>query len=88
MLQSGQATSRDTWPAFTEAGVEYLLIGGWAVAAHGHGRATDDIDLLVRRTSDHAARTYAALIAFGAPLPVDYRSRVCPALSLHRPGER
>ena len=27
--------------AFVAAGVEFLLIGGWAVAVHGHGRATD-----------------------------------------------
>jgi len=27
--------------------VKYLLVGGWAVAAHGHPRATKDIDFLV-----------------------------------------
>jgi len=29
------------------SGVEYLLIGGYALAAHGYHRATIDIDLLV-----------------------------------------
>ena len=31
-------------------GVEYLLIGGYALAAHGYTRATTDIDLLVAPT--------------------------------------
>ena len=30
-----------------ERGVDYLLIGGYALAAHGYQRATIDIDLLV-----------------------------------------
>jgi hypothetical protein len=51
-----------------DAHVDYLLIGGWAVAVHGHGRATDDIDILVRPTADNAQRVYAALHRFGAPL--------------------
>ena len=31
-------------------GVEYLLIGGYALAAHGYTRATTHIDLLVAPT--------------------------------------
>ena len=50
------------------AGADFLLIGGWAVAVHGHGRATDDLDVLVRPTLDNAGRVYAALVEFGAPL--------------------
>ncbi len=52
----------------SEGGVEYLLVGGWAVAVHGHVRATDDLDVFVRATPDNAARVYAALQRFGAPL--------------------
>jgi hypothetical protein len=33
--------------ALNEAGARYLLIGGFAVVAHGAGRLTKDIDLLV-----------------------------------------
>ena len=33
--------------ALNEAGARYLLIGGFAVIAHGAGRFTKDIDLLV-----------------------------------------
>ena len=53
---------------FVEAGVEFVLIGGWAVAVHGHGRATDDMDLLVRATPENALRVFAALQLYGAPL--------------------
>lgn len=35
-----------------EPALAYLIIGGYAVAAHGHTRATFDVDFLVRRV-DH-----------------------------------
>ncbi len=53
---------------FVESGVEFLLIGGWAVAVHGHGRATDDMDLLVRPTATNAKKVFAALLRYGAPI--------------------
>jgi len=53
---------------FTNASVEYLLIGGWAVAIHGYARATDDIDILVRASAENAKKVVAALRRFGAPL--------------------
>ena len=53
---------------FVEGNVEFLLIGGWAVAVHGYGRATDDMDILVRASSENASRVFAALGRFGAPL--------------------
>lgn len=51
-----------------EGGVAFVLVGGWAVAVHGHGRATDDMDILVQATPENAARVFAALQRFGAPL--------------------
>jgi len=51
-----------------DGGVEFLLIGGWAVAVHGHPRATDDLDVFVRPSRANAARVFAALQRFGAPL--------------------
>jgi len=45
-----------------------VVIGGHAVAFHGHPRATKDLDVLVRAVPDNARRVYAALAAFGAPL--------------------
>jgi len=51
-----------------DGGVDFVLVGGWAMAAHGHGRATDDMDVLVRATPDNAERVMEALHRFGAPL--------------------
>lgn len=52
----------------TEAKVEFLVVGGHAVAAHGLVRATLDIDFLVRPTRDNAERRMQALRAWGAPV--------------------
>ncbi len=51
-----------------DAGAEFVVVGGWAVAVHGHGRATDDLDVLVRPPAENAARVYDALQRFGASL--------------------
>jgi hypothetical protein len=50
------------------AGVDFLVIDAWAMAAHGHQRGTKDIDLFVRASPDNAPRVMRALAAFGAPL--------------------
>jgi hypothetical protein len=47
--------------ALNEAGARYLLIGGFAVIAHGAGRFTKDIDLLVDDAVDNVARVKKAL---------------------------
>lgn len=44
-----------------------MLVGGYAVMAHGHIRATQDIDVWVRPTPDNARRVLKALQAFGMP---------------------
>lgn len=53
---------------FNARGVEYLLVGAYALAAHGRVRATGDLDLWVRPDPSNAKRVIAALAAFGAPL--------------------
>jgi hypothetical protein len=45
--------------------VEYLLVGGYALAAHGHPRYTGDIDFWVNPTPTNAARLMSALTQFG-----------------------
>ncbi len=52
----------------SEAGAEFLLVGGWAVVLHGHVRSTDDMDVFVRPTMQNSERVFAALERFGAPL--------------------
>lgn len=48
--------------SLNEHGVDYLLIGGYALAAHGYLRATTDIDLLVPGTVQAGRRTKDALM--------------------------
>lgn len=57
----------DLLAEFAEEEVEYLLIGGLAVALHGLPRFTKDADLWLRDTPDNIARAQRALEAFGAP---------------------
>jgi len=62
------ADARDLLVAFGRFGVDYVIVGAHALAAHGIPRATVDFDVLVRPTSDNAKRAWAALADFGAPV--------------------
>jgi hypothetical protein len=53
---------------FNAQAVDYLVVGAHALAAHGHVRATKDLDIWVRPGNDNAPRVFDALVAFGAPL--------------------
>jgi predicted nucleotidyltransferase len=53
---------------FNDKGVEYLLVGGQAVIAHGYPRLTKDLDLWVRPTRDNGLLVLDALTEFGAPV--------------------
>ena len=44
--------------------VEYLIVGAFALAFHGVPRSTGDIDILVRRSAENAARVEAVLVDF------------------------
>jgi hypothetical protein len=54
--------------AFVDLDVEFIVVGAHALAAHGHVRATKDLDVWIRPTPENAARAYRALGVFGAPL--------------------
>lgn len=58
---------KDMLSALNDAGVEYLLVGAYALAAHGIPRATGDIDFWVRPNTENAKRIWRALLEFGAP---------------------
>jgi len=51
-----------------EENVRFLLVGAYALAAHGFPRATKDIDFFVWATPENAANLMRALTRFGAPL--------------------
>jgi hypothetical protein len=53
---------------FSAHGVEHLVAGAHALAAHGRIRATKDLDVWIRPAPENASRAYAALRPFGAPL--------------------
>lgn len=48
-----------------DAEVRYLVVGGLAVAAHGFGRVTFDVDLVVQLRSDNLQRAIRALQTLG-----------------------
>lgn len=62
-------------------GVEYLLIGGYAVGYHGYPRATQDMDIWIAMFPDNAERITAALREFGYDVP-----ELVPALFLRETG--
>jgi hypothetical protein len=59
---------KDLLSIFNAHGVEYLVVGAHALAAHGRIRATGDLDIWVRADPANARRVMQALAAFGAPL--------------------
>jgi len=59
---------RDILSSFGAEAVEYLVVGAYALAAHGLPRATGDLDLWVHATPENGRRVRRALERFGAPL--------------------
>jgi len=51
-----------------DEGVEFLLVGAYALATHGLPRATGDMDIWIRCSQENAARVWRALRRFRAPL--------------------
>jgi len=46
---------------FADAGVEYALLGGYEIAAHGFNRFTEDIDVLVNPAAENSRQWIIAL---------------------------
>jgi len=66
---------------FNAHGVEYLVVGGYALAFHGAPRYTGDMDLLVRPVPANAQRIMKALGEFG------FGDAGLDASDFHRPGQ-
>ncbi len=58
----------DILQALADEKAEFLLIGAYALAAHGYPRATMDIDIWVMPSPENAELVLRALARFGAPL--------------------
>ncbi|MCB9076805.1 MAG: hypothetical protein H6631_04385 [Anaerolineaceae bacterium] len=51
--------------SLNESDVRYLIIGGYAVAFHGHPRYTKDLDVWIELSQGNAANILKALTQFG-----------------------
>lgn len=51
--------------ALNDAGVRYIVVGGLAVNAHGYGRATFDVDLVLQLSAANVGAAFPALAAAG-----------------------
>lgn len=47
------------------ANVSFVIVGGFAVAFHGHPRYTGDIDIFVERSEENSRRIWKAIERFG-----------------------
>lgn len=59
---------RDMLRALSDEKVRFILVGAYALAAHGYPRATMDIDIWVMPSPDNADAVLRALRLFGAPV--------------------
>jgi predicted nucleotidyltransferase len=60
---------KDFLKSLNAHGVDYLLIGGYAVGYYGYPRATNDIDIWIAIHRGNADRMVAALKEFGFDSP-------------------
>jgi predicted nucleotidyltransferase len=58
---------RDILQSLADEQAKFLLVGAYALAAHGYPRATMDIDIWVMPSPDNAEAVLRALRRFGAP---------------------
>ena len=74
-----------------ERGVRFLVVGGYAVVAHGHPRLTKDLDIWVWVESRNAARIADVLAEFGfgsLGLSAEDFAVAGPGVQLGRPPNR
>ncbi|MBI2571380.1 MAG: hypothetical protein HYV63_30605 [Candidatus Schekmanbacteria bacterium] len=60
-----QPDFRELFALFNAHHVEYLIVGGYALAFYGAPRFTGDLDILVKPNAANAQRILTALAAFG-----------------------
>jgi len=83
---------RELLLAFNEHGVEYLVVGGYAVGVHSEPRATKDLDIFIRASVENSEAIFRALKAYGAPLeemtPQDFRDEPASVFQIGVPPQR
>ncbi|UGS38698.1 nucleotidyltransferase [Capillimicrobium parvum] len=75
------ADPRELLSVLSAHGVDFVVIGGVAVQAHGHVRTTRDLDIIARPSPENAERLAAALRDLGAT------NRGVDSEHLHDPGD-
>ncbi|MDT5270003.1 MAG: hypothetical protein QOH49_2189 [Acidobacteriota bacterium] len=58
---------REILSCLKDEGVDFIVVGAYALAAHGLIRATGDIDVWLSISPDNAKKVLRALAKFGAP---------------------
>src|SRR5260221_8332637 len=58
---------REFCSLLNEEKIDYLIVGGYAVAFHGAPRATGDIDILIRPEHEQVVRLLTVIERFGFP---------------------
>lgn len=48
--------------------VEFIIVGAYALAAHGFPRATGDMDVWIKPNEKNSKKVYKVLARFGAPI--------------------
>ncbi len=86
-----QADLREFIELLSSHGCDFIVVGGHAVAFHGHPRFTGDIDFLLRPTTENAERVLGALREFGfgdLALNSDDLTKLGNVIQLGRPPNR
>jgi hypothetical protein len=60
-----QQDFRDLLELFYAHKIEYMIVGGYALAFHGAPRYTGDIDIFIKSDAENAQRILSALDKFG-----------------------
>ena len=76
------ASFKEIVRALDVAKVRYLVVGGLAVIAHGYGRTTYDVDLVIQLEPDNIRKAFAALqnIDYHPSVPITAAQFSDPAL--------
>ena len=59
---------REMLSCLIEEKADFLIVGAYALAAHGNPRATGDIDIWVKNDPENGRKVIKALAKFGAPI--------------------